>query len=257
MPSYIPGTPKIGAESGDVCRLNGETLAAAAASREAISFVADLLARLTPSEDIVGLQALYRSAQDRFGGYWRYVDILTVLWAAATLIQPKSYLEIGVRRGRSTAVVAAACPDCAIYGFDLWVPEYFGAPNPGPDLVRSELAAVGHRGSLVLVTGDSHETVPAFLRQHPDLYFDLITIDGDKSLVGSATDFANALPRLSVGAIVLCDDLPWFPALRRVWDRVICSDSRYVRCDFAGYGEVAAAIRISDEPWLAAMGRLG
>ena len=225
-------------------------------SEEAFGFVANLMDKLTSSEETLGQQLLYQFSQAQFGRYWQYADLTTVLWAAATLIRPISYLEIGVRRGRSAAVVTAMCPDCAIYGFDLWVPDYAGAPNPGSAFVRNELARVGHRGSVVLESGDSRETVPAFLRQHPDLYFDLITIDGDKSLLTVATDFANTLPRLKVGGIVLTDDLPMFPVLRRVWDKVIRQDSRYMSREFTdvGYG-VAAAIRVSDEPLITMMRR--
>jgi hypothetical protein len=145
--------------------------------------------------------------------------------------------------------VAATCPSCDIYGFDLWIPDYHGVPNPGPDFIREELQRVGHAGAVELLSGDSRKTVPAFLRQHSELYFDLITIDGAKSVLGVGSDFANALPRLKVGGIVVFDDMPKFPILRRVWDRVIRRDPRYVSWDFtdAGFG-LAAAIRIADDP---------
>lgn len=255
-PRYVLGTPKIGENQPPmVVQIpNTLTLAGAATSQEANAFVASIVEMLTPSEDVAGQQAYYRLSQAQFGKYWHYADLTTVLWAAATLIQPNSYLEIGVRRGRSMAMVAAARPNCAIYGFDLWLGDYAGVPNPGPDFVRSELVAVGHRGSVVLLSGDSKNTVPAFLRAHPNLYFDLITIDGDHSLLGAATDLANVLPRLKVGGILAFDDISRSSALRRVWDKIVKRDSRYVTWEFtdAGYG-VAVAIRIADEPPLVAM----
>ena len=255
-PRYVPGTPKIGENQPPmVVQIpNTLTLAAAATSGEANAFVASIVEMLTPSEDVAGQQAYYRLSQAQFGRYWHYADLTTVLWAAATLIRPNNYLEIGVRRGRSTAMVAATCPDCAIYGFDLWVADYGGVPNPGPDFVRSELRAVGHRGNVELSSGDSRETVPAFLRAHPQLYFDLITVDGDHSLVGAATDLANVLPRLKVGGILAFDDISRVPILRRVWDKVVKRDSRFVPWEYndAGYG-IAVAIRIGDEPLLVAM----
>lgn len=257
-PRYVAGTPKIGADQPlDLFQApNTLTLAAAAMSDEANAFLADLVDRLTPSEETAGQQAFYRLCQAQFGKYWRYADLTTVLWAAAKLIVPNSYLEIGVRRGRSAAVVAATRPDCAIYGFDLWVADYAGVPNPGPDFVRGELRAIGHSGSVTLISGDSRKTVPAFLRQHPDLFFDLVTVDGDHSVLGAATDLANVLPRLKVGGIVVFDDISRVPVLRRVWEKVVKRDSRYVSWEFtdAGYG-VAAAIRIGDEPLLAMLRR--
>ena len=256
LPRYAASVPKIGADQPLDLFVppNTLTLAEAAMSKEAANFVADLMGMLTPSDQVVEQHAFYRLAQAQFGRYWRCADLTTALWAAATLIRPSSYLEIGVRRGRSAAVVAATCPKCAIYGFDLWVADYAGAANPGPDFVRSELRAVGHQGGVVLMSGDSRNTVPAFLRTQPDLYFDLITVDGDHSLLGAATDLANTLPRLKVGGVVVFDDISAVPALRRVWEKVVKRDSRYAAWEFtdAGYG-TAVAIRISDEPTLGTM----
>jgi predicted O-methyltransferase YrrM len=252
LPRYVRGTPKTGSDHplDPFFPPNAPTLAAAATSYEGANFVAKLMERLTPSEETTGQRIFYLWAQDKFGAYWRNADITTVLWAAATLIRPKTYLEIGVRRGRSTAVVAATCPDCAVFGFDLWIPNYGGAPNPGPDFVERELRALGYRSNVVLVSGDSRETVPAFLRRHPDLFFDLVTVDGDHSLLGVATDLANVLPRLKVGGVVVCDDV-CAPPVARVWAKVVERDSRYVAWKFtAGAYGVAAAIRVSDEPAL-------
>lgn len=223
-----------------------QTLAAAAMSQEASDAVLGTLAALSPSDFHVGQQIYMEWGRQRYGAYWQLANLATVLWAAARLIHPKHYLEIGVQRGRSAAVVGAAEPDCAIYGFDRWIEDYAGTPNPGPDFVKSELRAAGHRGSLTLVSGDSRRTLPAFLAAHPDLYFDLVTIDGDKSVRGIASDFANSLARLKVGGIVVFDDLAVKPVLRRVWERVIRSDQRYVEWEFhSGTHGVAAAIRVT------------
>jgi predicted O-methyltransferase YrrM len=221
-------------------------------SEDSIAFARDVLERLTPTRENDASRLHYSWGQKKFGPHWRYADVLTVLRAASTLIGPAAYLEIGVRRGRSAAMVGATCPQCAIYGFDLWLPDYAGAPNPGPDFVRSELRAVGHRGSVELISGDSRKTVPAFLRQHPDLYFDLINVDGDHSVLGAASDLANTLPRLKVGGIVVFDDISSAPRLRRVWRKNIERNRRYMSWEFteSRYG-VAAAVRVS-EPRLAA-----
>ena len=253
-PLYVTGTPKVGesAPAGVFQIPNAKTLAAAATSEEAVCFVADLIDRLTPSDEIAGQQAYYRLAQAQFGRYLRYADLTTVLWAASTLIRPTNYLEIGVRRGRSSCVVGATNPACAITGFDLWVEGYADVSNPGPDFVRNELRAVGHRGDVELVSGDSRETVPRYLQEHPGLFFDLITVDGDHTTLGAATDLANVLPRLKVGGIIVFDDIVQVLALGRVWSRLVQRDSRYVTWEFTEDGDgVAAAIRIGDAPMLA------
>ena len=146
-------------------------------------------------------------------------------------------------------MVGSVCPECEIYGFDLWLPNYAGVSNLGPEFVRRELRNVGHRGKLTLVSGDSHQTLPTLLGERTDLFFDLITVDGDHSVVGAATDLANALPRLKVGGILAFDDIGRVPGLRRVWRELLVKDPRFLTWQFteAGFG-VAAAIRVGDDP---------
>ena len=249
LPRYVAGTPKIGTDDpfDPPFPPTALTLGTAAMSDEAANAVVSVLDRLTPEQQLAGQEFFYRWGQAKFGRHWRFANILTALWAAATFIQPSAYLEIGVFRGRSAAVVGSVSPKCDIYGFDLWIPDYAGTPNPGPDFVRQEIRTAGHNGNVTLITGDSRKTVPAFLREHPDLYFDLITIDGVKSIAGVASDFAHVLPRLKVGGIVVFDDMPRIPVLRRIWDKVIRNDAHYVTWEFndAGFG-VAVAIRAFD-----------
>jgi len=233
---------------------NVMTLAAGATSPDAASYVADLIVKLSPDDELAGQQAYYRLARSQFGPFMRHADLTTVLWACATMIQPAAYLEIGVRRGRSACVVGSLRPECAIYGFDLWE-HYAGAENPGPEFVRSELALVGHTGPVELVPGDSSRTVPAFMQAQPDLFFDLINVDGDHSVNGASRDIANVLPRLKVGGILVFDDIVRSLSLRTVWDRLVRRDSRFATWEHTDDGDgVAAAIRIGDEPmldWLA------
>jgi hypothetical protein len=60
-------------------------------------------------DDNIGYaRAYYTTGLDRFGDAWRYADISTAFLAAAELAQPKRYLEIGVRRSHSLAMVVAA-----------------------------------------------------------------------------------------------------------------------------------------------------
>jgi predicted O-methyltransferase YrrM len=249
-PRYRPGTPRIGGDDpwDPFLPPGAETLGAAATAPEAVDAVLAVVEKLTPSPEITSQQVYYAWSRQQYGRCWRHADLTTALWAAATLIRPNSYLEIGPRRGRSAAVVASVRPQCAFYGFDLWVPDYAGLENPGPDFVRDELRAVGHTGLVTLVSGDSSQTVPAFLRAHADLHFDLITIDGSKAVPVVAADFANTLPRLKVGGAVLYDDLPFFPELRRVWDAMVGRDGRFVCWEFAGARTgVAVAVRVGDE----------
>lgn len=247
-PRYLPNTPNTGGETPIEAFFPPtiSTLADAALSREATEFVIGLLKKLERSDETEGQELFYLWGQGRFGEHWRYADSTTVLVAASMAIRPKAYLEIGVRRGRSSAVVGALCPDCAICGFDLWLPDYAGAPNPGPDFVRRELRKVGHAGEVTFVSGDSKSTVPGFLAQHPDLFFDLITVDGDHSVAGAARDLANVLPRLKVGGVIVFDDICSAPKLMRVWDWLVRQDARYRSWEFTDSGAgIGAAIRVA------------
>jgi len=86
------------------------TLAEAATSCDAMEAVVEILSKLTQSEMIEAQQIHFRSMLERFGKFARYADLSTVLWAAAKFLEPRSYLEIGVRTGRTAAVVGATAP---------------------------------------------------------------------------------------------------------------------------------------------------
>lgn len=205
-----------------------------------------LIERLTPDPYTRYLSAFYHDGLCRFGGGWRYADIVTVLLCLTDLLKPARYLEIGVRRGRSLCAVASRAPDCGVWCFDMWVQNYAGIDNPGPDFVRGELARVGHYGASSFVDGNSHETVPRTLAAAPQLTFDLITVDGDHSREGAARDLADVLPRLAVGGAIVFDDIghPAHLELAEVWRTLVADDPRYSAWSHhdVGYG-VGFAIR--------------
>jgi len=144
------------------------------------------------------------------------------------------------------AMVVAGNPGCSVVGFDMWQADYAGIENPGPAFVREELARLGHNGSLEFVDGNSHETVPAYFAEHPDTFFDLITVDGDHGLEGAAQDLRDVMGHLSIGGVLVFDDTvhPAHPGLAGVWRDVVVSDDRFSAWayDDVGYG-VAVAIR--------------
>lgn len=222
------------------------TFATGAVDSATVRKALGVLQRLTPDAYGDYVAAFYRAGLELHGERWRYADINTALLTLASGLRPQSYLEIGVRRGRSLAMVASVCPACDIVACDMFIQGYSGMENPGPELVRSELGRVGFSGGLEFVIGDSHKVLPAFFRTHPDQYFDLITVDGDHSEAGARADLETVLPRLKIGGALVFDDVsnPAHPELAGVWTDLFTRYTKFSAFTFTeiGYG-VGFAIR--------------
>lgn len=228
--------------------LSGRTIVSKAQTQPTRRSVMKALSGLSEDEYLTYLLAYYREGEERFGMHWNYADLLTFLHASATLLRPRNYLEIGVRRGRSLSIVAQCNPQCRIFGFDLWMQNYAGMPNPGPEFVREELVRGGFVGELELISGDSHQTLGSFFRNVPNVEFDLINVDGDHSEQGAKQDLIEVMPHLAIGGVLLLDDIthPQHRYLELVWDEIVGNDGRYSSAKYTdlGYG-VAVAVRIA------------
>lgn len=202
------------------------TIARRASSARVLRAARDLSRRLATDSYTRYVGDFYEKGLNAAGDDWAFMDIVSLLYAIGEMGRPENYLEIGVRRGRSACALAVASPDTDIFAFDIWQRGYAQSENPGPDLVREELARFGHRGRVAFHDGDSHETVPQFFREHPDLTFDVITVDGDHSVDGARDDLKNVAPRLRVGGVLVFDDTanPYCPGLDRVWNDLLATD---------------------------------
>lgn len=256
MPLYSESAPRN--EAVTYSALAGETewypplmVAADYMSRHIVSETrlaeaVSLMERIDPDAYTDYLKGFYREGLARFGKDWPYADIVTTLMGLSGILKPLNYLEIGVRRGRSVCAVASSTPDVDLYMFDMWISNYAGMDNPGRSLVDAELDKFNHSGKRCYVNGNSHETVAPFLAEHPDLWFDIITVDGDHSTYGAIDDLCDVLPRLKVGGAIVFDDIchPAHPGLKDVWQRLLVDDGRFSTASFneIGYG-VGFAIR--------------
>ena len=220
--------------------------AAMMARPESIRRAQAVLERLTPDAYADYVLAFYRSGLERHPESWQFADINTALLTLAAGLQPCSYLEVGVRRGRSLAMVASVCPACDLVACDMFIEGYAGMDNPGPELIRSELSRVGFSGAIEFLVGDSHQVLPRYFNEHPDRFFDLITVDGDHSEVGARADLETVMPHLKVGGGLVFDDIsnPSHPELLHVWRDVVESRRSYSTFAFTevGFG-VGLAIR--------------
>jgi predicted O-methyltransferase YrrM len=230
-------------------RLNPQTLARRCCAPEIWNEILAFYHLLATDEYIQYTNAFYIENMKTYGASWWYLDITNVLYAAAKVLQPHSYLEIGVRRGRSLCVVARACPTVNILGIDMWMQGYAGMENPGKDFVAAELKKHGHVGTVDFIDGDSHQIVPALFKQNPALRFDLITVDGDHSEAGALDDLQNVVSHLAVGGVLVFDDLshPAHPYMADVWRRLKTQAPYLATYEFdeVGYG-VAFAIRTAE-----------
>jgi glycosyltransferase involved in cell wall biosynthesis/predicted O-methyltransferase YrrM len=204
----------------------------------------DIWGRIEADRYLNETMNVLRRAIERGEPYW---DLCCALAAYAELYAPPTYLEIGVRQGRSAVVVAAIRPDVDLFLFDMWHPNYADVPNPGPEFVRAQLARVGHRGSVYFGSGRSQETIPAFFAEaNGPQMFDLITVDGDHRDAGARADLDNVAPHLAPGGMLAFDDIchPTYPTLRRTWESFLSEHPELIeRANVTDAGGTAIAVR--------------
>jgi predicted O-methyltransferase YrrM len=161
----------------------------------------------------------------------------------AKQMQPDNYLEIGTRRGWSMAAVIRACAKTKIYGFDMWKKGYAGSINPGAEFVRTEMLKIGNN-NITFINGNSHDTIPAFFKQNPNMLFDLILVDGDHSKIGAMQDISDIIGYIRIGGVIIFDDLIT-ANLNDVWQQ---SKMKYTNFRFFSYLKqppgVGVAIRV-------------
>jgi predicted O-methyltransferase YrrM len=81
------------------------------------------------------------------------------------------------------------------------------------------VAKLGYRKRIEFISGDSHKTLPRFFGKgftgvlaktfgpKRPAGFDLITIDGDHSLLGAHQDLVDTMPHCAIGGAVVFDDI--------------------------------------------------
>lgn len=98
-------------------------------------------------KDIMWTKYLFRMLDNK------EVEHRQVLLAAAQELETVTgYLELGVWKGWSMAVVASAT-NAPMLGIDRWNGDDVGSDNPGPNYVKEEVAKIGSN-IVTLITGD-------------------------------------------------------------------------------------------------------
>lgn len=198
-----------------------------------------VLQKLTPEPYADATMDHHWAGLERFGEGWDFVDLPLLAFAAARMLQPERYLEIGVRRGRSLACVLAASPTTVATGVDRWIRDYAGVANPGPEFVQHELEISAHavETSPHFIAGNSHEVLKSLEAES----FDLITVDGDHTAEGAREDLEDSARLLRPGGMILFDDLqhPEFAFLKRTWTR-FCAEHEFEHAGYLASGLGAA-----------------
>lgn len=126
----------------------------------------------------------------------------------ATKLQPKSYLEVGVRTGGSMVQVLGAAYPERVVAIDLWDGNYASFPNyleyTKKQLQDFQLKS-GKTYNIEYIQGNSHEKLKSLIKQSKT--FDLITIDGDHSLEGAQEDLEDAFLLLAERGAIIFDDI--------------------------------------------------
>src|SRR5688500_4607277 len=89
--------PDGGTDHFDGVIVGAGTIAERARSAEVHEAARAVVERLEPDDYAVYVCDFMEEGRRRAGDAWSYADITTVLYAATELLQPESYLEIGVR----------------------------------------------------------------------------------------------------------------------------------------------------------------
>jgi len=139
--------------------------------------------------------------------------------------RPKQVLDIGVRSGGSLIVLLDSYNffknNVKVYGFDIWdsynplhIPHFMDNYFTG---LRQYLYLRYLKRNLrnmcipldifSFYAGDSKKTIPKFLDDNPDLFFDYILVDGGKDKFTAYMDLMNTYVRLKKGGVLIFDDI--------------------------------------------------
>jgi ADP-heptose:LPS heptosyltransferase/glycosyltransferase involved in cell wall biosynthesis/predicted O-methyltransferase YrrM len=149
-------------------------------------------------------------------------NIHVALAFLADRLQPRSYLEIGVRTGCSLVSVLNNSEVREVVAIDTWEGSYAGRPNTREYAVKqvnNYQTQTNRNFRIDLIKGDSHEKLKELIRSGRK--FDLITVDGDHTENGAWEDLEDAAGLLSDTGAIVFDDIvhPSHSYLRKLVDR--------------------------------------
>ena len=133
-------------------------------------------------------------------------------------------MEIGFNAGHSAEVFLKNNPTLELTSFDLGEYEYVSTAKEFIDMIYP------NRHTLIL--GDSTTTVPKFIKENPDVTFDVIFIDGGHTYDIARADILNCKMLAHKDTIVILDDtyyrsdwtFSYIPDINKVWIEQVSSN---------------------------------
>ncbi len=139
----------------------------------------------------------------------------------ASLPWVKTICEVGFAGGHSTLSYRLGNPNATIYSFDDYGKE--ALTTLAYKTLQSQSESQDGTGSITLTRGDSTLEVPKFTASHPDVYCDIISVDGAHHEKFPDEDMRNLKYMANYPNIVLIDDyheVDWPAVLNGVNNRI-------------------------------------
>ena len=143
-------------------------------------------------------------------------------------LRPAMCVEMGTALGMSAAFQAAAL---ALNGRGRLVTAE-GAPTFA-DAARQHLDALG-LSAVKLVVGRFQDTLDGILREHRPV--DYAFVDGHHDGDATVAYFKQFLPHLSDGALLVFDDILYYPSMQRAWRMMAAHPHVRVAVDLGRFG---------------------
>lgn len=124
----------------------------------------------------------------------------------------RSVAEIGFNAGHSSLIFLDTRPQISVMSFDLMSHRYAACAKEFVDRQFPRRHTI--------VEGNSLQTVPRFAKEHPEVTFDLIFLDGGHSYETALHDILNMKQLSHKETILIVDDLG-IATVKRAWEQCV------------------------------------
>lgn len=141
----------------------------------------------------------------------KFFDIYHLAWAWAIENKPKMILEIGVRTGISICQLLSGFIHYSSIQ-EIVLADVFNDGFITPNLVKLNMKALGIPNDIIenkvkFLIGDSKQTIPNYIKSHPNKKFDWILVDGSHFVNDAKIDLENVKPIVAQGGVIVFDDI--------------------------------------------------